>query len=368
MALNFPDSPNNGDTHQGFTYNSAKSKWSKVGGSGGSSVTVSDSAPSSPNDGDMWYNSLDLNLYVYYNDGSSNQWVQSAPQQVGADGADGATGPQGPAGSDGTSGGAGVATIYTNMAALIAATGMSSGDQALVTANNNLYIYNGSGWYKIATVNNQSPSTITGVDGTYALAIDGSPTTITAVSTDPEGFPLTWSYSTTGLGSIATVSNTDGVFTITPSTVEANAGTFTLTISATDGINGAVSATSNITLEFIVIVTNSKYTISLVTAPNFNAVPYSFSDISYQDKNFSFSSQGSMGAVQFNATGTKMYGADYGNDILYKNSLNQAWDISTASYDNVSLAADAYTSAYYGLWFKPDGSEMYAADLSLIHI
>ena len=123
--------------------------------------------------------------------------------------------------SEVSSGGASI-TVYADMTALIAATGMSDGDQAFVTANNNLYLYSGSGWYKIATVQNDSPSAITGVNGTYSLAIDGTPTVITAVSTDPEGFPLTWSYSTSGLGSIATVSQTDNVFTITPSTNDTN--------------------------------------------------------------------------------------------------------------------------------------------------
>ena len=157
-------------------------------------------------------------------------------------------------------------TVYADMTALIAATGMSNGDQAFVTGNNNLYIYSGSGWYKIATVQNDSPSAITGVNGTYELAIDGTATTITAVSTDPEGFPLTWSYSTSGLGSIATVSQTENVFTITPSTTEADAGTFTLTINATDGVNGAVSTSTSLTLNLIITVTNSRYTTLLATA------------------------------------------------------------------------------------------------------
>ena len=253
-------------------------------------------------------------------------------------------------------------TTVSDMAGLIALTGMSAGDQAYVTANNKLYFYNGSGWYLIATVQNDSPSAITGVNGTYELAVDGSPTTITAVSTDPEGFPLTWSYATSGLGSIATITNTNNVFTITPSTVEANAGTFTLTISATDGVNGAVNASTNLTLEFIVIVTNSKYTTILATAADFNAVPYSFSDLSYQNKSFSFSNQGQMNAVNFNANGTKMYAAAYDADAFYQYSLNPAFDISTASYDNVSLDFSSYGESYTGLWFKPDGSVMYAAD------
>ena len=144
------------------------------------------------------------------------------------------------------------------MAALIAKTGMSNGDQALVQSNNNLYMYSGSGWYKIATIQNDAPTAITGVDGSYALATDGAATTITAVSTDPEGFALTWSYTASGLGSIATVSQADNVFTVTPSTDAANAGSFTLTISATDGINGAVSTVPSFTLQFS--ITNSRYT------------------------------------------------------------------------------------------------------------
>ena len=48
------------------------------GGGGGASVTVSDSAPSSPSNGDLWFKSDVGELYVYYSDGSSNQWVESS--------------------------------------------------------------------------------------------------------------------------------------------------------------------------------------------------------------------------------------------------------------------------------------------------
>ena len=159
-------------------------------------------------------------------------------------------------------------TIYSDMAALIAATGMSAGDQALVTALNKVFMYTGTAWYLVATMTNDSPTAITGVDGTYTLATDGTATTITAVSTDPEGFALTWSYAvTTGsLGSTATVSQTDNVFTITPSTTEADAGSFSITFSVTDGATGAVSAVSSFTLAFSVV--NSRYTALSVRATN----------------------------------------------------------------------------------------------------
>jgi hypothetical protein len=53
------------------------------GGGGGASVTTSDTAPSTPTDGDLWYDSVGGRLYVYYDDGNTNQWVDAAPQGGG---------------------------------------------------------------------------------------------------------------------------------------------------------------------------------------------------------------------------------------------------------------------------------------------
>jgi len=54
---------------------------------GGASVTTSDTAPSSPSDGDLWYDSVGGRLYVYYDDGNTSQWVDAAPQGGGGGGA-----------------------------------------------------------------------------------------------------------------------------------------------------------------------------------------------------------------------------------------------------------------------------------------
>ena len=81
MALNFPDSPSNGDTTTlngvSYTYNSTSTRWNTAAtaAGGGSSVTVSDTAPTNPSDGDTWFDTTDATLNVYYNDGSSAQWV-----------------------------------------------------------------------------------------------------------------------------------------------------------------------------------------------------------------------------------------------------------------------------------------------------
>ena len=51
----------------------------------GASVTVSETAPVSPNEGDLWLNSTEAKMYVYYDDGTSAQWVAAVggtvPQQ-----------------------------------------------------------------------------------------------------------------------------------------------------------------------------------------------------------------------------------------------------------------------------------------------
>ena len=201
-ALNFPDSPSNGDTYQGYTYNSTKGTWAKP-------------------------------------EGSST-------------------------------------TVVANVAALPATA--STGDQAFVTGTNRLYIWNGTGWYNIALINT-NPS-ISGVSATYDLAIDGTATTVTITASDPEGLPITYSIASDTSGNTATVTQGTGantnVFTITPSTNTAHAGTFSLTFRASDGVNIASSAAS-FTLQFKVV--NQKYTTGLFTSVGANnAVNTSFDD------------------------------------------------------------------------------------------
>lgn len=62
--------------------------------SNNTSVVVSSSAPTSPDDGQLWYNTTLARTFIYYNDGTSSQWVDSAPfniPEVEEDTADGKT-------------------------------------------------------------------------------------------------------------------------------------------------------------------------------------------------------------------------------------------------------------------------------------
>jgi hypothetical protein len=52
--------------------------WAAASGSSGASVSTGISPPSSPNNGDLWWNSQNGILHVFYADGDSSQWVSVA--------------------------------------------------------------------------------------------------------------------------------------------------------------------------------------------------------------------------------------------------------------------------------------------------
>jgi hypothetical protein len=58
------------------TYGRKNGAWSAV--SGGASVYVQDTAPVGAAAGSLWWNSANGQMYVYYNDGTSSQWVFAA--------------------------------------------------------------------------------------------------------------------------------------------------------------------------------------------------------------------------------------------------------------------------------------------------
>ena len=72
------------------------------GSVGIASLTISTGAPSSPNAGDMWWDSDDGDLHLYFNDGNSSQWVNINAGSAGAQGVQGAAGAQGAQGAAGT--------------------------------------------------------------------------------------------------------------------------------------------------------------------------------------------------------------------------------------------------------------------------
>ena len=111
-------------------------------------------------------------------------------------------------------------TEYANTAVL-PSIGNSFGDQALVTSNNRLYIWNGSGWYNIALVN-QNPSFTTPPAANYEFDGDSprNDITITVAASDPESLGVSFSFETGGsMDSMATVTQDSSVFTLSNVTI-----------------------------------------------------------------------------------------------------------------------------------------------------
>ena len=171
----------------------------------------------------------------------------------------------------------GSVTTYSTPANL-PTSGNEAGDQAFVSSNNRLYIWNGSGWYNIALVNT-NPSFSSSPDSAYALNTDGSSTTITLVATDPEGLDITYTTTTdAGFDGLATVSNDSSVFTITPRSEDSATTTSgNLTFKASDGVNLA-STISQFTLTFITGIENSAHTAVLAKATGNAGTNTTFTD------------------------------------------------------------------------------------------
>ena len=228
MAINFPDSPSNGDTQTingaVYTYNSTTGKWD-VSGDNTTNVTVSDTAPSGAVAGDQWFNSADGSLYVYYNDGSSSQWV----------------GISGPAGSSGDSGSS--VTAYANTAAFPSSNN-TVGDFAFASDTKSLYNWDGSEWDRISSGPQIGPRYTTTPTSEVNLSTSGVASTLTAVAVDESGFPITYDwdaysgstvYNASSLPpQLTTVSENNGVFSLTPSTSDSDAGTVTFRTKASD--------------------------------------------------------------------------------------------------------------------------------------
>ena len=63
------------DTGKAFIY--YDNTWAEIGhASDGQSFHVGDTAPGSPTAGDIWFESDSGGAYIYYADGSSSQWVE----------------------------------------------------------------------------------------------------------------------------------------------------------------------------------------------------------------------------------------------------------------------------------------------------
>lgn len=127
--------------------------WTPVGGGGGggggATVTVESNPPANPIQGDLWWDTVGGNLYVYYIDGTSNQWVIASPNVGGDSKSNIFTGPSAPADP-------------------------IEGELWFNTLDNTIYVYNLGAW-------RPSSSAVAGVNS----VIGASPIFTTGTVTDP---------------------------------------------------------------------------------------------------------------------------------------------------------------------------------------
>ena len=265
---------------------------------------------------------------------------------------------------------------YTNPTDLPATADV--GDQAFVSSTNRLYIWTGAGWYNIALIN-QTPTWDSGgqPDGSYVLAIDGSPTTITLLATDPDGLAVSYTATAdSAFDTIATVSDSNNVFTITPKfTVDddsAIGGSGSITFRATDGVNYA-SALSSFTITFVTGVENSKYTTALVTSVGSNGATNStVTDSSTNNHTLTVNGDASVETFSPYRSGGYSYYFDGNGDYLTVatsssasfNLSNTEWTIETWFYCTAAPSGNACLIQsqqgtnnwipYVGIFIKPD--------------
>src|SRR5215831_15860821 len=95
--IDFPNAPVDGQVFvaangQSYTWNASTGAWFLQPGPGPAAAYVGLAPPASPFPGEFWYYNDGSNpaagqLYVYYDDGTSQQWVPATPINAGSIGA-----------------------------------------------------------------------------------------------------------------------------------------------------------------------------------------------------------------------------------------------------------------------------------------
>lgn len=235
-SISFPSSPSNGDTYSydGLTYqyNSTKNKWSVV-----ATTTITDVQA------DSISTSLSPSANVTYDLGTSEKsfrdlylsgsTIHLGSQQISSN-STGVILPEGSlVGTSEIGSGSGV-TVYAN-ASILPTTGLTSGEMAYT--GNAIFITNGSGWYRIAVVN-QDPS-ITLSQDSISLGATGNTVFFTYTTSDPDGTTPTVTLSNTGIANttVANVNLYTANNTVRIDNFSATDWSGTITLTASDGIS-----------------------------------------------------------------------------------------------------------------------------------
>lgn len=126
--------------------------WSGSAWESNKGAVISSAAPSSPAAGDIWYDSDDGRAYVYYDDGSSQQWVEfGAP----------------PSGST-----IALASYADSAARTTAIPSPTEADLSYLQDTNSVEVYDGSAWAAVGGGGGTALITATTFSGSSAVSID----------------------------------------------------------------------------------------------------------------------------------------------------------------------------------------------------
>ena len=225
----------------------------------------------------------------------------------------------------------------------------SNGDTFYDTANDTYDILTEGAWTRVLGGGGAAAGWTVDIS---QLSYDSVSLSVTSQDSSPRGLE----FSTDGTKMYMAGTGTTRVFQYSLSTG------FDLSTASYDSVSVDLSGTlSNImdirlssdgTKMYVNANLNTIYQWNLSTA-------FDLSTASYSNTNFSVSSQtnGSRG-FRFNADGTKMYLVDGSPEKVFQYSLSTAWDLSTASYDNVFYTSSE-TDDLLDVSFNTDGTRMY---------
>lgn len=232
MAISFPQNPTIGDTYvvgdNTFVFDGAL--WT-LGATAGTTfnvklnTSITNTAPSNPNPGDIWLNATTGQGLVYFDDGDTQQWVD-----IGQPGPAGAAGPRGYTGSSG-SGGGGTLAELTDVDLTTAA---PTNDQVL-TWNSSTSKWVPTNKLALVVVSWNTP---TGSLGTYGdISRENFSYTLNATATVGD---VTYSVVNGSLPSGLSLNSTSGVISGTAASVsEQTTSTFIVRATSTEDGNGS---------------------------------------------------------------------------------------------------------------------------------
>lgn len=224
---------------------------------------------------------------------------------------------------------------------------------------------NGDTWYDTDNdtydvyINDEWKRFIGAGGGAVSWTVDISQISYDSVSlsvTSQDSSPRGLDFNTDGTKMYMTGNSNDSVYQYSLSTG------FDLSTASYDSVSVDLSGTLSTVMDILLSSDGTKMYVNAGynTIYQWNlSTAFDLSTASYSNTNFGVSSQtnGSRG-FRFNADGTKMYLVDGSPEKVFQYSLSTAWDLSTASYDNVSYTSSE-TDDLLDVSFNTDGTKMY---------